>query len=184
MNKFNYVIKGLGVIFLMLLLPSILMAQSMNITGQVTDSSDGMGLPGATITIDGTTNGTATDFDGNFSLTVNQGDVIIISFVGYVSQRITITTQTTLAISMETSLSQLEEMREATGSYEALFSKRATLYKQRDLKNKNLTEADYRNLILEHYTFLSRPVFILNNNIFIGNSKQNVEAVKIALNEN
>ncbi|WP_452224851.1 arsenate reductase family protein [Lacinutrix chionoecetis] len=80
--------------------------------------------------------------------------------------------------------SQIDEMKRLAGSYEALFSKRATLYKQRDLKNKNLTEDDYKNLILEHYTFLSRPVFILNNAIFIGNSKANVEAVKHALNEN
>lgn len=79
---------------------------------------------------------------------------------------------------------QIDEMKDLAGSYEALFSKRATLYKQRDLKNKKLSETDYRTLILEHYTFLSRPVFILNNAIFIGNSKNNVEAVKIALNEN
>lgn len=79
---------------------------------------------------------------------------------------------------------QIDEMKLLAGSYEALFSKRATLYKQRDLKNKDLTEVDYKNLILEHYTFLSRPVFILNNKIYIGNSKQNVEAVKNALNEN
>lgn len=76
---------------------------------------------------------------------------------------------------------QLDEMKDLAGSYEALFSKRATLYKQRDLKNKNLTETDYRALILEHYTFLSRPVFILNNNIYVGNSKKNIEAVKQAL---
>jgi arsenate reductase len=79
---------------------------------------------------------------------------------------------------------QIDEMKALSGSYEALFSKRATLYKQRDLKNKDLSETDYRNLILEHYTFLSRPVFILNSKIYIGNSKQNVEAVKIALDEN
>jgi arsenate reductase len=79
---------------------------------------------------------------------------------------------------------QIDEMKDLAGSYEALFSKRATLYKQRDLKNKKLTETAYRDLILEHYTFLSRPVFILNNAIFIGNSKNNVEAVKLALNEN
>lgn len=79
---------------------------------------------------------------------------------------------------------QIKQMKDLAGSYEALFSKRATLYKQRDLKNKNLTETDYKNLILEHYTFLSRPVFILNNKIFIGNSKANVEAVKNELNEN
>lgn len=78
---------------------------------------------------------------------------------------------------------QIDEIKDLAGSYEALFSKRATLYKQRDLKNKTLTEVDYRNLILEHYTFLSRPVFVLNNKIYIGNSKKNVEAVKNVLND-
>ena len=80
--------------------------------------------------------------------------------------------------------SQLEEMKALAGSYEALFSKRATLYKQRDLKNKSLTENDYKSLILEHYTFLSRPVTLFNSEIFVGNSKKTIEALKLALNEN
>ena len=69
---------------------------------------------------------------------------------------------------------ELEEMHQLSGSYEALFSKKAQLYKSMDLKNKSLTEADFKRLILEHYTFLSRPVFIINNQIFIGNSQQNI----------
>lgn len=69
---------------------------------------------------------------------------------------------------------QLEQMRELAGSYEALFSKRAQLYKERGLKNQILTEEDYKKLILEHYTFLSRPVFIIKNEIFIGNSQPNI----------
>lgn len=74
--------------------------------------------------------------------------------------------------------SQLEEMNELAGGYEALFSKRARLYKERDLKNKALTEADYKVLLLEHYTFLKRPVIIIDNQIFIGNSKKTVEQAK------
>ena len=66
-------------------------------------------------------------------------------------------------------------MKKLAGSYEALFSRRATLYKERDLKNKTLTENDYKALILEHYTFLSRPVLVSNNTIFVGNSKKNAE---------
>lgn len=66
---------------------------------------------------------------------------------------------------------ELDEMVGLSGSYEALFSKKAILYKTLDLKNKNLTETDYKNYILEHYTFLSRPVFIIDNKIFIGNSQ-------------
>lgn len=74
--------------------------------------------------------------------------------------------------------SQLDEMHKLSGSYESLFSKRARLYKERDLKNKDLTEADYKDLILEHYTFLKRPVIINNDKIFIGNSKKTVASAK------
>ena len=69
-------------------------------------------------------------------------------------------------------------MQSLSGSYESLFSKRAQLYRKRDLKNKDLKEEDFKNLILEHYTFLKRPVFMLDGKIFIGNSKKTVEAVK------
>jgi arsenate reductase len=69
---------------------------------------------------------------------------------------------------------ELEEMHRLSGSYESLFSKKAQLYKSMDLKNKSLTEADFKNYILEHYTFLSRPVFIIDDKIYIGNSQQNI----------
>lgn len=71
---------------------------------------------------------------------------------------------------------QLEEMHALTGSYEKLFSKRAKLYKERGMKDMNLTENDFKQYILEHYTFLSRPVIIANNKIFVGNSPKNVTA--------
>jgi len=67
---------------------------------------------------------------------------------------------------------QLEELFAFTKSYEALFSKRAKKYKQMDLKNQDLTEKDYRQLILDEYTFLKRPVIINNNELFVGNTKK------------
>ncbi|APG60687.1 arsenate reductase family protein [Christiangramia salexigens] len=73
---------------------------------------------------------------------------------------------------------QLDHMKELSGSYESLFSRRARLYKERDLKNKNLDEGSYKDLILEHYTFLKRPVIIHGDKIFVGNSKKSVEAAK------
>jgi len=76
---------------------------------------------------------------------------------------------------------QLDEMKQLAGSYEGLFSKRAQLYKQQNLKEKNLSEKDYKKLILAHYTFLKRPVLLLDNQIFIGNSKKVIEAAKTAL---
>ena len=64
---------------------------------------------------------------------------------------------------------QLDEMKKMTGSYEALFSRRALKYKELKLKDKKLEEKDYRNYILEEYTFLKRPVIIIDKKIFIGN---------------
>jgi len=77
--------------------------------------------------------------------------------------------------------SQLDEMKKIAGTYEALFSRRAIKYKEMGLKDKLLTEKDYRKLILEEYTFLKRPVVIINEKIFIGSEKKNVEALKQAL---
>ena len=76
---------------------------------------------------------------------------------------------------------QLEEMKKMAGSYEALFSRRAIKYKEMGLKDKALTEKEYRDLILEEYTFLKRPVAILNNTIFVSNEKKTVGALKKAL---
>ena len=77
---------------------------------------------------------------------------------------------------------ELDEMYQLSGSYEVLFSKKAVLYKSMDLKNKTLTEADYKKLILDHYTFLSRPVFVINGGVYIGNSQQNMLQVMKVLN--
>ena len=76
---------------------------------------------------------------------------------------------------------QLDEMHALAGSYEALFSKRAKLYKEMDLKHQTLEERDYKQYILEHYTFLKRPVFIVGDQIFIGNAKKSVEGVAEAV---
>ena len=72
---------------------------------------------------------------------------------------------------------QLEQMGKMSGSYENLFSKRAMKYKSMGLKDKSLSENDIKNLIIDEYTFLKRPVIIINNKLFIGNSKKVVEEV-------
>ena len=77
--------------------------------------------------------------------------------------------------------SQLEQMHSLSNSYEDLFSKRAVLYRERNLKEQNLSEEDIKALILEQYTFLKRPVIIVDDQIFIGNSKKVVEAAKTAI---
>lgn len=84
----------------------------------------------------------------------------------------------------EITVKQLEELAEMAGSHEALFSKRAKLYKEMGLKDQNLTEDDFKNYILEHYTFLSRPVIVYNDKIFVGNSAKTVEAAKAFIHKN
>jgi arsenate reductase len=73
---------------------------------------------------------------------------------------------------------QLDQMKSLAGNYEALFSRRAIKYKEMGLKNKKLTEKDYRHLILDEYTFLKRPVTINGKKIFIGNDKKTLQALK------
>ncbi len=73
---------------------------------------------------------------------------------------------------------QLDEMKRIAGSYESLFSRRAVKYRAMGLKDMELTEEDYKKYILEEYTFLRRPVVVYDDNIFIGNSKKVVEALK------
>jgi len=70
---------------------------------------------------------------------------------------------------------QLEEMYNLSKSYEILFSRRAKKYHQMDLKNQNLTEIDYKQLILDEYTFLKRPVIMDGVQIYMGSSKKTVE---------
>jgi len=74
-------------------------------------------------------------------------------------------------------VSQIEEMFGLSGSYDSLFSRRAMKYKSMGLKEKDLSEVDYKKLILDEYTFLKRPVIIMEGKIFIGNSKKVVASV-------
>lgn len=72
----------------------------------------------------------------------------------------------------------LDWLKEKVGSYEALFSKQAMKYKEWGLKDKGLTEPDFRRYILEEYTFLKRPVIIDGEEFWVGNAPKTVEAAK------
>lgn len=72
---------------------------------------------------------------------------------------------------------QLDEMRDRSGSYAALFSRRAKKYKEMGLKDMALEEDDIRQYILQEYTFLQRPVILLEEDIFIGSGKKNLASL-------
>lgn len=67
---------------------------------------------------------------------------------------------------------ELNKLYKYSGSYESLLNRRSTLYRDRKLKEQKLNEEDYKNLILEHYSFLKRPIIQVNDTYFIGNSKK------------
>ena len=76
-------------------------------------------------------------------------------------------------------LEQLEEMRSMTDSYESLLNRRAR--KLSEFKGQELSEEKLKSMILEEYTFLKRPVFVMDKEIFIGNANKTVESLKAKL---
>jgi len=76
---------------------------------------------------------------------------------------------------------ELESMKKLAGSYEALFSRKALKYRALGLHERQLSEADFRNWILEEYTFLKRPVLVWENEIFVGNQNSVAKAAKRAV---
>ena len=77
---------------------------------------------------------------------------------------------------------ELTAMYEKTKSYEALFSRRSTQIKAQNIDVKSLKEDDFKKLILEHYSFLKRPVFLTDKEIFVGNEKKNLEDLETFFN--
>lgn len=82
---------------------------SQVIKGQV-KTTDGETLPGVTLVIKGTTNGTTTDMDGNFTLKASKGEVLVCSFIGFQTSEITLGSETFLNLTMELDLKQLDEV--------------------------------------------------------------------------
>lgn len=76
--------------------------------------------------------------------------------------------------------SEIEDLRKQVDTYEQLLNKRSRKYSE--IKNKNLSEQDLKQAILEEYTFLKRPIFQVDEKLFIGNSKATVAAVQQELN--
>jgi len=127
--------KNLKVTILMLslLLGNFAMAQQSVFSGKVTDSSSGEALPGVSIVVKGTTNGTISTADGSFILQTNRGEIVQFSFIGYKTQEITAQGQTNLSVSLVVDNEQLEEVvvigygtvkkSDATGSVSTVSSK-------------------------------------------------------------
>ncbi|MGB3182323.1 MAG: ArsC/Spx/MgsR family protein [Cyclobacteriaceae bacterium] len=73
---------------------------------------------------------------------------------------------------------QIDELAKMAGCYEALFNRRSKKYRELGLHEQDLSEDEYRKHLLEKYTFLKRPVFVIDGELYMGNSKKTVEAAK------
>ncbi len=128
----------------LLFFASILYAQE-NIKGIVTDAASGEPLPGVGVMVKNTTNGTATDFNGNFMIAVTKGDVLNFSFIGFKTQEITYTNQTFLKVILTEDNTQLDEV--IVTSLGIKKEKRALGYAATDLKANELTQVKTTNVL-------------------------------------
>lgn len=103
--------------FCMSLLLSVFMLQSgfaqqktLSVTGKVTATSDGMGIPGANITVEGGGASTSTDFDGSYKINVKSDDVLKVTVLGFRSQKISVNNQSTINFALQTETSDLKEV--------------------------------------------------------------------------
>lgn len=84
-------------------------AQEMTVTGTVTDTSDGLPIPGVSVVVKGTTIGTITSIEGTYSLVVNHGDVLVFSFVGMSDQEVTVD-RDIINVALESDITDLDEV--------------------------------------------------------------------------
>ena len=117
-------------------------AQQLTVTGTVSDDS-GMPLIGATVAIAGTSTGTTSDFDGNYSIKANEGDVLSISYVGYSSQDITVGTSTSVNVTLAADNSLEEVVVTALGIKR---DEKALGYSVQSIKGEGMTEARESNI--------------------------------------
>ena len=129
----KFITNSMMLMLLFILGISTAMAQNGEVRGTIVDASDGSPLPGATILVKGTTNGTVTNLDGKYSIQVNGNAVLVFSYVGYQTQEMPVKPNTIVNVKLKPSASNLNELvvigygtvkkKDATGSVTAISSK-------------------------------------------------------------
>jgi TonB-dependent starch-binding outer membrane protein SusC len=112
MQQLLYTKREKGLLLLLLLLAFVVQvqAQGLNLKGKITDENGG-GLPGVTVLLKGTTNGTATDAEGNYALAVpNANGTLVVTFIGYTTQEVPINNRTSLNVSLKPDAKALQEV--------------------------------------------------------------------------
>jgi TonB-linked SusC/RagA family outer membrane protein len=115
-------------------------AQEKTVTGTVTTADDGLPLPGASVIVKGTSRGQQTDFDGKYAIKVNQGDILVISYVGMKNTEVTIGAGNTydVAIELDNALDEVVVVGYGTTTKKA-YAGTATVVKAEDIETKNFS---------------------------------------------
>ena len=104
-------------ILFLLLFPMLVLAQGISLEGNVVDTDSNDPLPGATVFVKGTSNGTTTNFDGNFELNALVGDTLVISYLSMKTQELVVLSSP-ISIRMEPDVNQLEEVSVSVGYFD------------------------------------------------------------------
>jgi len=142
--------KKLVNLFSLLLLMTGLIGFAQNTVSGVVSDADGMPLPGATVVVEGTSIGVTTDFDGNYAISASEGDVLVFSYVGYVSQSVEVGSSSTVNVSLESSTALEEVIVTGIGTQE----------RQRSVASTVTIGEE----VLENFTFIS-PDQALNGRV-------------------
>ena len=89
---------------------STIFAQTKQISGKVTSADDGSPIPGASVVVKGTTNGTTTNIDGEFSMVVPENETLVFSFVGMKTEEIPVTSQTFYTVVLQNEVIGVDEV--------------------------------------------------------------------------
>src|SRR5688572_13320878 len=132
MTKFYLYQRRYLLAVLLMLSSMIAWSQARTVTGKVTSSDDGSAIPGVNILVKGSGTGTATDADGNFSISASDKDVLVFSFVGYASQEVTVRSESSITVYLQTDVTAVSEVvvigygtvrvKDATGAVAAVSS--------------------------------------------------------------
>ncbi len=125
--------------------PILLWGQNKLVTGTVTSSGDGMPLPGVSVLVKGTTQGTSTDFDGNYSIKVKEGAVLQFSYVGFTAKEIKVTGQSKINVVLKESAEALEEV--VVTALGIKRQEKALSYNLQKVKSEDLTRTKDANFV-------------------------------------
>lgn len=132
-------IKNLLLIFLCLSMFRLAHAQDKEITGKVISKEDNMPMPGVTIVVEGMARGTQTNGDGTFSLSAPEGSTLVVSFIGFATQKIKVTGQSTYNITIAQDTKQLQEV--VVTSFGIVRDKKSLGYGVSGVSSEEITKA-------------------------------------------